>query len=201
MLCQRGSSGKYGAALLVAALTGCRPVELEQGVKVWRAFDYERNRSLIHLEITGAKVKAGQGQPRRHMAYAEEDGHPLVAMLNKALSSTDGGVLVVNIEKALNFTVEVRRLAVSLWPNHRHAVTPYCFRHQWAADAKRVGVADAVSRGLGHVSSKTQRVYGTASQAGQRSALRPVIVEAERPVKQLAPRHPPARLQNADPTD
>lgn len=199
-LCQRGASGKYGVALLVAALTGCRPAELEHGVKVWRAIDPNHHRSLIHFEIVGAKVKARQGQPVRHMAYAEDDGHPLVAMLNASLSATEDASLVVKIEKALNFTVEVRRLAASLWPKHRYAVTPYCFRHQWAADAKRAGTADAVSRGLGHLSDKTQRRYGTASQAGHGRVLRPVEIEAERAIRRAAPRHPEIRPGEPEPT-
>lgn len=35
-ICQRARSGKYGLAMLVAALTGCRPAELGAGVAVWR---------------------------------------------------------------------------------------------------------------------------------------------------------------------
>lgn len=198
-LCQRGTTGKYASALLVAALTGCRPAELEHGVKVWRGYDAKNKRSLIHFEIVGAKVKARQGQPVRHIAYAEEDGHPLVAMLNSSLSATEDASLTVKIEKALNFTVEVRRLAANLWPNHRHAVTPYCFRHQWAADAKRAGGVDTISRGLGHLSNKTQQRYGTASQASHGRLLRPVIVEAERAIRRAGPRHPAIRPDEVEP--
>jgi integrase len=121
-----------------------------------------------------------------------------MAMLNSSLSATEDASLVVKIEKALNFTVEVRRLAASLWPNHRHAVTPYCFRHQWAADAKLAGTADAVSRGLGHLSNKTQRRYGTASQAGHGRVLRPVEVEAERAIRRAALRIPAIRPDEAE---
>ena len=63
----------------------------------------------------------------------------------------------------------------------------YCLRHQWGADAKRNGDADAVSRGLGHLSRKTQRVYGTASQGKPAHRLMPLRIEAERPVKGTAP--------------
>jgi integrase len=198
-LCRRGASGKYGVALLVAALTGCRPAELESGVKVWREVDAGRHRSLIHFEIVGAKVKAGQGQPVRHIAYKEEDGHPLVAMLKPLLSATEDGRLLVKIEKALNFTVEVRRLAASLWPKHLHAITPYCLRHQWAADAKCAGTADTVSRGLGHLSDKTQRRYGTASQACQGGMLRPVEVDAERAIRRATPRNRAVRQDRPEP--
>jgi len=200
VICKRGKIGKYGVAMLVAALTGCRPAELQRGVKVWRAFDNDRKLHLIHFEINGAKVKAGQGQPSRHLAYTQHDVHPLVVMLNQVLPSLDDGTLHVQIEKPVNFTTEVRRLANSLWPKHPHTVTPYCFRHQWASDAKRVGTVDSVSQGLGHVSTKTQRNYGTASQGSSSTALRPVIVEAERPIRHVAMRHQPARQDDSEPS-
>jgi hypothetical protein len=94
---------------------------LEHGVKVWRGYDAKHKRSLIHFEIVGAKVKARQGQPVRHIAYAEEDGH------------------------------------------------------------------------------KTQQRYGTASQASHGRLLRPVIVEAERAIRRVGPRHPAIRPDEVEP--
>lgn len=55
------------------------------------------------------------------------------------------------------------------------------------ADAKRNGDADAVSLGLGHLSRKTQRAYGTASQSKPAHRLKPLRIEAERPVQGTAP--------------
>ena len=95
--------------------------------------------------------------------------------------------VVVQVASAMNFSAEVQRLAGCLWPSHPHTVTAYCLRHQWGADAKRNGDADAVSRGLGHVSRKTQRVYGTASQGKPAHRLKPLRIEAERPVEGTAP--------------
>lgn len=185
-LCRRGSSGQYADALLVAALTGCRPAELVSGVKVSREVNAETQQSLILIELEGAKVKKSQGQPSRQLRYAEDDDHPLVQMLNVALGRREESPLVVEIENAGNFSVEVRRLAASLWPAHSQPITAYCLRHQWAADAKRVGDTGAVSRGLGHLSAKTQKLYGTASQGRRGHLLRPVSVEAERLVKDSA---------------
>ena len=56
-------------------------------------------------------------------------------------------------------------------------------RHQFAADLKANGDDEATSRGLGHISAETRRVYGTASQASKRYRLRPLRIEVERPVK------------------
>lgn len=182
----------------MAALTGCCPAELVLGIKVWRALDPERNQAVIHLEIAGAKVKRGQGQPHRRLMYAEEDGHPLVAMLNRTLTKAEGGPVVVSIESAANFSVEVRRLAASIWPKHPYAITAYCLRHQWSADAKRGGDAGAVSRGLGYLSGKTQRIYGVALQGKSGNALKPLSIEADRPVKGLVPPHPSTEPDEPD---
>lgn len=199
-LCRRGSSGQYADALLLAALTGCRPAELVSGVKVSREVNAETQQSLILIDIDGAKVKKSQGQPGRRLRYAEDDQHPLVQMVRVTLARSQGSRLVVEIDKAGNFSAEVRRLAASLWPSHPQPVTAYCFRHQWSADAKRVGDAGAVSRGLGHLSSKTQSLYGTASQGKRGHALRPVSVEADRPVKEVTSKGNAAKPDKPDPT-
>lgn len=139
----------------------------------------------------GIKVKAQQGQRFRFMAYAAEDTHPLVAALVKRLSPLPDKKLEIHVATAGNFTAEVQRLTRALWPEHGHAITATCFRHQWAADVKASGDGDAASRGLGHRSAKTRRHYGTAHQARGGHALRPVRIEADLPVKTLRPNHCP----------
>jgi len=182
-LCHRGAGGKYAQALLVSALTGARPHELVKGIEVWRAYDEALQQDVICLHLQGAKVKSQQGQPNRFMTYAVDDANPLVAALVQHVGSQEEQRLVVQIAHGGNFTVEARRLARCLWPTHKHAITAYCFRHQWSADVKAVGDSDAVSRGLGHASAKTRRYYGTAGQSRSTDQLRPVRVEAERPIK------------------
>lgn len=184
-LCQRGQSGKYAQALLVSALTGCRPSELVRGIKVWKEHDKQLGKDLICFRIEGSKVKSQQGQPTRCISYLAEDGHPLIAAMRAQLNA-HGSVMHVEIINATNFTVAVRRLAARLWPAHKHAITAYCFRHQWAADTKRLGDGDAVSRGLGHASAKTRRNYGTAGQAYGPSQLQPIRIEADRAVRSAA---------------
>lgn len=110
--------------------------------------------------------------------------------------------MLVCIDSPVNFTVEVRRLARSLWPKHKHAVTACCLRHQWAADLKRHAAADSVSLGLGHVTAKTRRHYGQANQASRRHALHPIAIEAERSVRPAiakAPRHRAASSKESTP--
>lgn len=198
-LCHRGSNGRYALALVLAALTGCRPSELERGIKVSRVVNAETEQSLIEIVIDGVKVKKTQGQPIRRIRYAEDDEHPLLLMLKEVLNQSSQTSLVIQIDNAGNFSVEVRRLAASLWPAHQQPITAYCLRHQWAADAKRVGDAGAVSRGLGHLSAKTQKLYGTASQGRRGYLLRPVSIEVERPVKDAAVPAGPSKPDEPEP--
>ena len=199
-LYQRAAKGKYADAILVAALTGCRPEELRQGVHIRRVNNPRSGMGEIRFEIDGAKVKAHQGQPHRLIAYGAHDPHPLLEALRIRLAGRRE--LLVCIDSPVNFTVEVRRLARSLWPKHKHAITAYCLRHQWAADLKRHAAADSVSQGLGHASAKTRRHYGQANQASSRHALHPIAIEAERSVRPAtakAPRHRAASSKTVTP--
>lgn len=182
-LYERADHGKYALPILVASLTGCRPAELQHGVAVCREIDPTTGEDFIAFCIRGAKVKSGQGQPWRIIKYSVGDPHPLVREICKfAYCSDDVPVQEVKIESALNFTVEVRRIANDLWPQHKQSVTAYCFRHQWAADMKAFTDGDSVSRGLGHASAKTRRTYGTASQGGK-YGLTPLAIVATNPVR------------------
>lgn len=181
-VCTAAARGKYADAMLVAALTGARPSELVRGVQVELERD-QQGAELMAFQITGSKVKGQHGQPSRRIIFAAGDPHPLVVAMRRALQNKGALGLLVKIDSAVNLTVEVRRLATRLWPGHRQAVTAYCFRHQWAADAKRRGDADAVSRGLGHASAKTRRQYGMANQAAGPNCLQPLAVDADREVR------------------
>ena len=105
-----------------------------------------------------------------------------MAALVKRLSPLPDRKLGIRVAKAGNFTAEVQRLARALWPEHSHAITATCFRHQWSADVKSAGDADAASRGLGHSSAKTRKHYGTAHQTRGKQPLRPVRIDADRPL-------------------
>lgn len=184
-ICERGNNGKYGLPLLVAAITGARPKELINGITVSSTFDQELGEKLIQFKVLGAKVKKAQGQPERTIGFSIKDKNPLIQQLLKIISGNDKHEIDVRIDKAVNFTVEVRRLAKQLWPNHKHSITAYCFRHQFAADIKAIGDSDQVSKGLGHISTKTSRSYGTARQSNRGEQLHPLILEATRPIKHV----------------
>jgi integrase len=70
------------------------------------------------------------------------------------------------------------------WPKRKKTVTPYCFRHQLAADMKAGGRLDngEISAALGHLSDATKSTYGHANMCKERS-LAPARVTAAREVK------------------
>lgn len=199
MLCNRGKHGKYAMALLASAITGCRPSELKRGIKIWRKRDVLQGKTLIYFQIQGCKVKNNQGQPSRLIVYDAEDVHPLITVMNSQFQAEADTVLEVQVTDPVNFTVEIRRLANCLWPHHKYPVTAYCFRHQWSADNKILGDGDAVSRGLGHVSAKTRRNYGTANQSNEFYRLRPVRIEADLPIKTMNIQYSAKALDNTLP--
>lgn len=194
-LCERGARGKYSDALLISALTGARPGEVVTGIDTWLQYDESLGMETVCFHVTGAKVTAHQGQPHRFVAYAVDDTHPLVAALVRRLCTEPCRKLHIKIANAANFTAEIQRLGRNLWREHAHALTATCFRHQWSADVKALGDADAASRGLGHRSAKTRRHYGTAHQAQNGHALHPVRIQADLPVKLLRSQpQPQARM-------
>lgn len=188
LICRRGEYGKYSLPLLVCALTGARPHELVHGIEIKTEFCDEIGQNRIRFYLRGAKVSAKQGQPIRVISYAVSDENPLIQSLLKQLNKkTESEIMSsIKIESAVNFTIEVRRLAKDLWPKHRHPITAYCFRHQWASDIKALGDGDAVSRGLGHITTKTRRQYGTNKQASSGEQLKPVHIQAERSIKNIS---------------
>jgi integrase len=198
-LFNRGSRGKYAQALLVSALTGARPHELVMGADAWVAHDETLDKAVVCIHLPGAKVKANQGQPNRYVSFALDDDDPLVAALVHRVFASPDGRLQIRIAHGGNFTKETQRLARDLWPKHPHAITAYCFRHQWSADVKAQGDAGAVSRGLGHRSAKTRRHYGTANQANGAHCLRPIRIEADLPITGLRPRELPATAEQSTP--
>ena len=199
-LCQRSQAGSYGKAILAAAVSGCRPIELQMGIVIWRDYDETLQTDMINIFVNGAKVKGQhQGQPWRIIHYVATDDHPLIVATNKLLDQQEEPILHVQIPNPGNFTVEVRRLGKCLWPAHRHSITAYCLRHQWAADIKSTRSADSVSRGLGHVSAKTRRNYGQAQQASKAGALRPLAVTVERGIKPLSTKSPLSKARPSVP--
>ena len=165
----------YRLPYLAAAITGCRPEELNMGI-LFMIRDGE-----LHVSIDGAKVKEKTGQPWREMSWKlPREG--LVSILATAVKLA-GGSMEIRIDSPRNFSTNIRDAAKHLWPNCNETVTPYCLRHQFAADMKASGASDEdIAKAMGHCAVSTAQYYGTARQSRGRS-VHPDRVEAAREVR------------------
>ncbi|WP_125469211.1 site-specific integrase [Methylomagnum ishizawai] len=142
---------------LTAAVSGCRPEELKHGVRIWIEGD------TLTLKIVGAKIGKESGQPERFIRYALPNKNGLVTDMSDLVKMA-GGELDVAIKNPSSFTSAITYYGRMTFPRRHKSITPYCFRHAFASDIKKVvGDADLVSEALGHRSDRTRSRYGNSN--------------------------------------
>jgi len=177
-------------ALAVLLLTGCRPSEIQKGIRIaWR--DH-----VLVVDIAGTKcVDAGnreRGQPSRRYAFRtgldQEVSNPALRLLRLRATQTfakDGiGHCVVSHDADYLYN-SIVALGKAAFPKMRTRVSPYCFRHQYASDLKSdpsVSLEDA-AKAMGHLSDYSIGKYGRAAHGGKGGRARALAVETARPVK------------------
>ncbi|HHJ1391839.1 hypothetical protein ACIRTV_30465 [Pseudomonas aeruginosa] len=172
---------KYELAYLVEAVSGCRPGELEKGVKVICS----KESGLLTIRVdNGVKVTAQKGQPWREITY-RVDQSPLVRSLyeacRKVAPNTQSIETVVDIEKSTNWRAALSSAGQKLWPRLKFRVCPYHLRNAAASDWKRAGLSEEeISAALGHCVSKTSSNYGQFQIGRRAGGLMPVGVRAAR---------------------
>lgn len=174
---------KYELPYLVEAVSGCRPGELEKGVKIICS----KASRLVTVRIdNGIKVTDDRGQPWREITY-QADQNPLVKALFEICETAALGkeeiAMVTSIEKTTNWRAALSSAGQKLWPRLKFRVCPYHLRNAVTSDWKRNGVSDEdISASLGHCVNKTSSSYGQY-QIGQGSeGLCPCNVTAARAV-------------------
>jgi integrase len=164
----------YRLAVLVQAVTGCRPDELVNGVQL------EIQSGYLVATIKGSKVTAKTGQPWRRLLWQVDSESPLVRHL---VAAVQAGASMAKIENAKAYSGAVRAAGAREWPRRKTTVTPYCFRHAAASDMKASGIDKAlISQALGHCSDITKQYYGSWHQA-RGGSVSPNLVEAARAVQ------------------
>lgn len=164
----------YRLAVLVQAVTGCRPDELVNGVQL------EIQSGYLVATIKGSKVTAKTGQPWRRLLWRVDSESPLVRNL---VVEVQAGASMAKIKSAKAYSGAVRAAGAREWPERKTTVTPYCFRHAAASDMKASGIGKAlISQALGHCSDVTKQYYGSHHQA-RGGAITPDLVEAARAVQ------------------
>lgn len=136
---------------ILALACGARPEEIRKGVKIDFLEDY-----VIKVTIQGAKVTEKSGQDERVLTI--KNIGTLIGVKFKA-----GKSRIIASDPGQAFQKRVTRLAEKL---KFDGVTPYSFRHAFAADLKKSGATSSeIAKSLGQQSEKTQRHYGHASQS------------------------------------
>ncbi|WP_144408793.1 site-specific integrase [Chromobacterium vaccinii] len=176
---QAMKTSKYHIAYLAAAVTGCRPDELERGIQTCI------NNGEITFTIVGSKVKELQGQPTRSIVYSLEESHALLDEL-AAYIQAHGTEMTIQVPSKVNFTSAIRRVGRLLWPRRHAEITPYCLRHAAANDFKVSLEREQISAALGHAVDATASMYGQ-HQMSRGGGLRPLAVRAARAIKPTLP--------------
>lgn len=176
-------------ALALLWLTGCRPTEIQQGVRMFLRAD------LLVIEVAGAKcTDAGgreRGQPKRHYGFRiTSEANPALMFLRAlAAQNTVSGTGQFQVSHNADYLYNsIVSLGKSAFPTLRTRVSPYCFRHQMASDLKAdpdVQLEDA-AKFMGHLSNYSIGKYGRAihgrkSHGGAKALT--VHVQTSRPIR------------------
>lgn len=188
MWCAAPAESPYRHALAVMHLCGARPSELQFGVQIVADVDRD-GRDCLHISVTGAKrgVDGRHGREMRTITVAVDNAQAI--WLWQQVAAAHGG-LTVSISSPKRLADEVTRIGRKLWPRKRETVTPYSYRHQFAADLKQAFPEDwdTVAAGLGHSVPETQRLYGRSQQArpggGSARFLWVVATQSPRPPRE-----------------
>lgn len=150
----------YRAALAILHLAGARPAELLAGVQV------VADDGKLHITMEGAKrgVDQQHGRESRTITVAIEGAQ--ATWLFELAAAANGG-MTVQIANTKRLADEVTRIGRKLWPRKKETVSPYSYRHAYAADVKAAFPDDwdTVAAALGHSVPETQRLYGRAQQS------------------------------------
>jgi integrase len=171
-----GRMPNYETQVVVCALCGCRPGELEKfGVSVsMRNFE-------LKVRVQGAKFGPKSGQKWRELVWKMPTENPLAMKLGR-LAMEKGGDLFVQLEDARKFSGAMRSAGQRAFPDFSETITPYSLRHQLSSDMKASGLSgDDISAALGHRSAETKSSYGLFSLGF--GSMAPDRVAAARPVK------------------
>ena len=177
---------KYRVQVLVTAVTGCRPTELVNGVELW----IDEQTGELVAWIKGAKSTEKTGQEWRRMRWPADSDSGLVRSLAELVGKHPAGAKVrIATANAKAFSGAMTRAGKREWPKRKSTVTPYCMRHQAAADMKASGSMSSgdISAALGHLSDVTKSTYGHANMGRKSGGVAPDRVEAARPVQTKTP--------------
>ncbi|MGV1098745.1 hypothetical protein ACUUL3_04965 [Thiovibrio sp. JS02] len=114
------------------------------------------------ISIEGTKTHDGRyGQEFRQLTIQINSGE--TQFLENSIQENNGHLdVIIKNPKAL--CEAIRRHSKKLWQRRKYVVSPYSFRHQFAADLKNDHAPEEVAMAMGHSVCKTQQYYGMRNQ-------------------------------------
>jgi integrase len=155
--------------IFVALLTGLRPSELENGVRIIVDDDQ------VKFTIKGTKLKVDaygnieQGMAWRSISYQLQSEDKALTFLLKILKEQNpvGNVYEVGLKTTIKgFSAALFKLGKGLVKTRGKSFSQYNLRHAFSTLLKSSGCDDTdISRALGHISMKTKSYYGRTKAA------------------------------------
>jgi len=169
----RTQSGKYGEAVAVGILIPVRPEEVANRIRV----QLDASGSLL-FEVKGSKLRdmgsgvashvQGIGQPMRWLTLSAVDParQEVFDWLRWRVAAQGGTMTIGKGLSSGGLCSAFRAMSRRLFPRHRSPPSFYALRHAACSELKASGIDTvAIAGGMGHASERSQKAYGTRSQA------------------------------------
>jgi len=155
---------KCAKAIIALYATGCRPDEINTGIRV--NFDKENNK--LRFKIIGSKLNAEQKRGiriREVTVKVTEKNNKYYKQLIDTFENNPGAYDVkIKIESKVSLSNTVKRISETLWPRKKYHASPYSFRHAKATELKNSGFeTEEIAKIMGHASVRSQQSYGRKS--------------------------------------
>lgn len=155
-----GKGAAWLPALCICALTGCRPVALELGIRL--VTGEVKGMKLVQITVPGTKHndEGTRGQDKTMLFLESGISHrPKELAILERLMAENGGTLTVKYD-AEAISTRLRETSKKLWPRRKYHVTAYCYRELFASSCKESGMKrEDIALAMGHQSIESQGAY------------------------------------------
>lgn len=180
--------GDIKLLFLLQCVTGCRPQELANGVRVRLLRD-----GTMMTRVRGAKTDEIAGQPWRCLRLSTSGGSSLMlARMLKVGRTLDSRKCALG--RVNTYAKSVARACEMAFPDRqgKKKFSCYSVRHQFKADLVAAGWTKAeIAMAMGHSTTRSGTAYGRGGRRGG-GGVEPIAIKALRPVM-LRGSHPKAR--------
>ena len=148
---------KHTLAIAIMICTGCRPKELENGIRM----TLDKKSNLINFSVVSAKRKNEKTELRQ---FTIKNDSLAFKYLVSQLWFNDGLLEICDMNYKAAST-EVGRLSEAALNLKKDQASPYCFRHAFSGDlhAAKINRED-IAKCLGHSTDATQAYYSSSSK-------------------------------------